>query len=32
LAWVKPEPKVTKGYLARYAKLVTSASNGAVLT
>jgi len=30
-AWVKPEPKVTKGYLARYAKLVTSSSNGAVL-
>ena len=31
LAWVKPEPKVTKGYLARYAKLVTSSSMGAVL-
>ncbi|MCT4595821.1 MAG: dihydroxy-acid dehydratase [Anaeromicrobium sp.] len=28
---VRPEPKVTKGYLARYAKLVTSASTGAVL-
>lgn len=27
----KPEPKVTKGYLARYARLVTSASKGAVL-
>ncbi|SDF47889.1 dihydroxy-acid dehydratase [Sporolituus thermophilus] len=30
-AWVRPEPKVTKGYLARYAKLVTSASTGAIL-
>ncbi|MDR3560420.1 MAG: dihydroxy-acid dehydratase [Negativicutes bacterium] len=29
--WVKPAPKVTGGYLARYAKLVTSASTGAVL-
>ena len=28
--WVKPEPKVKTGYLARYAKLVTSASTGAV--
>ncbi len=27
----KPELKVTKGYLHRYAKLVTSASTGAVL-
>ncbi|NLY42981.1 MAG: dihydroxy-acid dehydratase [Clostridiaceae bacterium] len=30
-AWKAPEPKVKKGYLARYAKLVTSASTGAVL-
>ena len=30
-AWVQPEPKVTTGYLARYAKLVTSANTGAVL-
>ena len=30
-AWVKPAPRVTSGYLARYAKLVTSASTGAVL-
>jgi len=30
-AWIQPEPKVTKGYLARYAKLVTSSSKGAVL-
>ena len=29
--WVKPEPKVKTGYLARYAKLVTSANTGAVL-
>jgi dihydroxy-acid dehydratase len=29
--WVKPAPKVTTGYLARYAKLVTSGSTGAVL-
>lgn len=30
-AWVKPEPKVTSGYLSRYAKLVTSANKGAVV-
>jgi len=30
-AYVKPEPKVKSGYLARYAKLVTSANTGAVL-
>jgi len=29
--WLKPEPKVTTGYLARYAKLVGSAKFGAVL-
>ena len=29
--WVCPEPKVKTGYLARYAKLVTSATTGAVL-
>jgi dihydroxy-acid dehydratase len=29
--WVEPEPKVKKGYLARYAKLVTSANTGAVM-
>ncbi len=28
--WKAPEPKIKKGYLARYAKLVTSASTGAV--
>ncbi len=30
-AWQAPAPKVDKGYLARYAKLVGSASQGAVL-
>lgn len=29
--WIQPEPKITKGYLARYAKLVTSASTGGVM-
>lgn len=29
--WQKPEPKVKTGYLSRYARLVTSASTGAVL-
>ncbi len=29
--WVCPPPKVTNGYLARYAALVTSAATGAVL-
>lgn len=28
--WEAPEPRITKGYLARYSKLVTSASKGAV--
>ncbi|MGD9824819.1 dihydroxy-acid dehydratase [Desulfobacter sp.] len=28
--WKKPEPKIKKGYMARYARLVTSAGNGAV--
>ena len=31
-AWVCPEPKVKTGYLARYAKLVSSAEKGAILT
>ncbi len=30
-AWVCPEPKIKTGYLARYAKLVTSADQGAIL-
>jgi dihydroxy-acid dehydratase len=29
--WKAPEPKITKGYLARYARLVTSANTGAVV-
>ena len=29
--WVQPEPKIKTGYLARYAKLTTSANEGAVL-
>ena len=29
--WVAPEPKVKTGYLARYAKLVSSADKGAIL-
>ncbi|WDL97993.1 dihydroxy-acid dehydratase [Alicyclobacillus sp. ALC3] len=29
--WQQPEPKVKSGYLARYAKLVTSANTGGVL-
>ncbi|MGQ9558133.1 MAG: dihydroxy-acid dehydratase [Desulfurispora sp.] len=29
--WQPPRPRVEKGYLARYARLVTSASTGAVL-
>ena len=31
-AWVCPEPKVKTGYLARYAKLVSSADKGAILS
>jgi dihydroxy-acid dehydratase len=30
-AWQKPSPKITKGYLSRYAKLVSSAGDGAVM-
>ncbi len=30
-SWVIPEPKIKTGYLARYAKLVSSADKGAVL-
>ena len=29
--WVCPEPKIKTGYLARYAKLVSSADRGAIL-
>ena len=28
--WQRPEPKITEGYLARYAKMISSASEGAV--
>jgi len=31
-AWICPEPKIKTGYLARYAKLVSSADKGAVLS
>ena len=31
-AWVCPEPKIKTGYLARYAKLVSSADKGAILS
>ena len=30
LKWVQPQPRYTRGVLAKYAKLVTSASEGAV--
>lgn len=30
-AWVCPEPRIKTGYLQRYAKLVTSAAQGAIL-
>ena len=30
-AWQKPAPKFTRGWLARYSRLVSSAANGAVL-
>jgi dihydroxy-acid dehydratase len=29
--WTPPEPKITKGYMARYAKIVSSANTGAVI-
>jgi dihydroxy-acid dehydratase len=29
-AWKKPKPKITEGYMARYAKIVTSAAGGAI--
>jgi dihydroxy-acid dehydratase len=31
-AWTAPEPRVLTGYLARYARMVTSASTGAILS
>jgi dihydroxy-acid dehydratase len=30
-SWKKPEPKIQSGYLAKYAKLVTSASTGGIM-
>jgi dihydroxy-acid dehydratase len=30
-AWTPPSPKITKGYMARYAKVVSSANTGAVI-
>jgi len=30
-AWKQPKPKITKGYLSRYARMVTSAGTGAVM-
>ncbi|MEE1278792.1 MAG: dihydroxy-acid dehydratase, partial [Acutalibacteraceae bacterium] len=30
--WVCPEPRVKSGYIARYAKLVSSADKGAILS
>jgi dihydroxy-acid dehydratase len=30
-AWTKPAPKFTRGWLARYARVVTSAAKGAIL-
>jgi dihydroxy-acid dehydratase len=29
--WQQPEPKINHGYLARYARMTTSASTGAVV-
>jgi dihydroxy-acid dehydratase len=29
--WTAPEPRITSGYIGRYARLVSSASTGAVL-
>src|SRR5208282_4728185 len=30
-AWMRPNPKITKGYLARYARFVSSAAEGAIM-
>jgi dihydroxy-acid dehydratase len=30
-AWTRPRPKISKGWLGRYSRLVTSANKGAVL-
>lgn len=31
-AWRPPPPKVTEGYLSRYARMVSSAAQGAIVT
>jgi dihydroxy-acid dehydratase len=31
LEWSAPEPRITRGYMARYARMVSSASRGAVV-
>lgn len=30
-SWTKPSPRITRGYMARYSKLVSSASEGAIV-
>jgi dihydroxy-acid dehydratase len=30
-SWKKPQPKIGRGYLSRYAKLVSSAASGAIM-
>ena len=30
-SWKRPQPKIKKGYLSRYAKLVSSAASGAIM-
>lgn len=30
-AWKKPQPKIKKGYLSRYSKMVSSAASGAIM-
>ena len=32
LAWSAPEPKIKEGYMARYARMVSSASKGAIVS
>jgi dihydroxy-acid dehydratase len=29
--WKPPKPKITKGYLSRYARMVSSAGKGAIM-
>ena len=30
-AWIPPKPRITEGYLAKYAAMATSADTGAIL-